>query len=522
MSQSNIIYRPEWTGGRYDAKSRSALYYNLIEGVSHFFKDDSAELMGALLAIPRNGQTTVEQLAADTNTAMESLVPFVEQLVRLGLLTHEPITEQGIAHYRRAMGEFNRSQMKAQVKTTQEKLPMAVTNSEMQYTERAGGVTSVMMELTYNCSEQCIHCYNIGATRNDDEVSHRADRKELQLDDYRRIIDQLYDEGLVKVCLSGGDPFSKPIAWDIIDYLYQKGIVFDIFTNGQRLQGKEERLAKYHPRLVGLSVYSGEASEHDYITRKPGSWQRTMDVARRLSELSVPMNLKCCVMRPNVKNYYRVADLAKELGAVAQFEISITDSVDGDHCASKYLRLQPEQLEIVLRDDNIPLYVGKEAPGYGGQPRPMNVNGCGAGCNSFCITPEGNLIPCCAFHAVFGNFKKESAKDILTKSEGLKQWNSLTLEQYKDCGRHDYCGYCNLCPGQNFSDNGDPTIASENNCCYMAKIRHDLAHRMMEGYDPLQGRTLQEALAALPDYAPQRIQREKHRDYSNQRLTVGG
>lgn len=26
-----------------------------------------------------------------------------------------------------------------------------------------------MFELTYNCSEKCIHCYNEGATRNDHE-----------------------------------------------------------------------------------------------------------------------------------------------------------------------------------------------------------------------------------------------------------------------------------------------------------------------------------------------------------------
>ena len=104
-------------------------------------------------------------------------------------------------------------------------------------------VTSVMFGLAYNCSEQCIHCYNPGATRNDKEVSHRGDREELNLDDYKRIVDDLYEHGLVKVCLSGGDPFSKPIVWDIMDYLYRKEIAFDVFTNGQRIVNKVERLA---------------------------------------------------------------------------------------------------------------------------------------------------------------------------------------------------------------------------------------------------------------------------------------
>lgn len=67
--------------------------------------------------------------------------------------------------------------------------------------------------------------------------------------------------------------------------------------------------------------------------------------------------------------------------------------------------MTPEQLKIVLRDENIPLYVGKEVPNYGGQSKIMDDNPCGAGYNSLCITPEGNVIPCCAFHTLFGNIK---------------------------------------------------------------------------------------------------------------------
>lgn len=79
-----------------------------------------------------------------------------------------------------------------------------------------------MLELTYRCSEKCIHCYNEGATRNDDEISTRGDREELTLDDYKRIIDELYDLGLVKVCLTGGDPFSKSFAWELIEYIIKE------------------------------------------------------------------------------------------------------------------------------------------------------------------------------------------------------------------------------------------------------------------------------------------------------------
>ena len=230
-----------------------------------------------------------------------------------------------------------------------------------------------MLELTYRCSEKCIHCYNPGAARNDEEHSHRASFDQMSLDDYKRVIDELYAEGLSRVCLTGGDPFSNKDVWDIIEYLYSKDIAITIYTNGLSIVDKVDRLSKYYPRVVGVSIYSGDSKEHDIITRIPGSWARSMAVVEKLSELAVPTNLKCCVMRPNLKHYYEVADLAKKYGAVPQFEVSVTDSVEGDLCVSKYLRLSPEQMKIVLRDENIPLYVGKEAPNYGGQKRAMDA-----------------------------------------------------------------------------------------------------------------------------------------------------
>ena len=519
MEKTNLYYRPIWTCGRYNDKAQAAIYYNLIAGMSYFFESYSAMVIGEILSVPRNGELNIEHIAPKLNIAMESLAPFFEQLEQMGIVSSILPTDEIIADYRKRVSEYNCQQEQTVERTTHEKLPYAISNAEQMYTEKVGGITSVMFELTYRCSEKCIHCYNEGATRNDDEVSTRGDREELALDDYKRIIDELYEQGLIKVCLTGGDPFSKSFAWELIDYLYNKGIAFDVFTNGQRIVNDVERLADYYPRLVGVSIYSGVAEVHDYITRIKGSWEKSMSVVRQLSALAVPMNIKCCVMRPNVKSYYLVADIAKQYGAVPQFEISLTDSIEGDRCVSKYLRMTPEQLEIVLRDDNIPLYVGKEAPNYGGQPKLMNQNPCGAGDNSLCITPEGNVIPCCAFHTLFGTLKELSISKIINESKELAYWRRLTLNDYDECGRYDYCAYCNLCPGNNYIEHGTPLKASEVNC-FVAKVRYELAKKMMDGCDPLNGKTLRERLKELPDYVPMKIKREISLDYSDMRLSI--
>lgn len=522
MGNTSLYYRPIWTCGRYHKETQSAIYYNLIAGMSYFFESYSAMVIGEILSVPRNGEFTLETIATKLNIALESLIPFFEQLEQMGIVSSVFPTPEIISDYRKRVSEYNRQQEQTVEKTTQEKLPYAVSNAERMYTEKVGGITSVMLELTYNCSEKCIHCYNEGATRNDSEKSTRGDRQELQWGDYKKLIDELYEQGLIKVCLTGGDPFSKSFAWDIIDYLYNKGIAFDVFTNGQRIVNEVERLANYYPRLVGVSIYSGLPEVHDYITRIHGSWERTMCVISQLSALAVPMNLKCCVMRPNVKSYYMVADIAKKYGAMPQFEAHLSDSIEGDKCVSKYLRMTPTELEIVLRDDNVPLYVGKEAPNYGGQEKLMMDNPCGAGDKSLCITPEGNVIPCCAFHMLFGNLKEQSLLEIINDSKERKYWLGLSLNDYEDCGRREYCAYCNLCPGNNFIEHGTPLKAGEVNC-FMAKARYGLAQKMMSGYDPLKGKPLRECLNKLPDFVPVKLQRENSlHDYSDTRLKVGG
>ena len=506
--EEQIYYRPVWTCGRFNAKKSVAIFYNLIDGMAYFFEGMSATVIGFILALPRNGCISISKLSDISNISENSIAPFMESLEEVGLLTSEKCTEKSVNEYRAKVKHCHTDSNSLISDITKEDSAIELNDAELAYKDKVGDVVGVMLELTYNCSEKCIHCYNIGATRNDEEISHRDIKDKLSLDDYIRIIDELYDEGVVKVCLSGGDPFSNKYVWKILDYLYNKNIAVDIFTNGQSVVGKEKLIADYFPRIVGLSLYSGIAIDHDNITRVSGSWNKTISVIDRLSALSVPMVLKCCVMLPNVKSYFTVSDIAKQYGIYVQYELNVTDSIDGDKCVSHYLRLIPELLEIVLRDPNTAMYVGQDVSNWGGMNIAMNENLCRAGYNTFCITPNGDLIPCCAFHLKFGNLKLQHLRDILTDNPILEKWQHLKMSDYEECGTHEYCSFCSLCAGINYSEHGTPTKAAENNC-YLARGRYNLAQKMrLEQYDPLMGKLLRERLKELPNISVGRLQRE--------------
>lgn len=492
------IFRPEWTCGRCNDTKRAAIMYNLITGISYYFDDFSSIVVGEILKAGRNEDIDISRIETSTGICKESLISFFGTLMQCGLLTDSIPTARGIMDYRQAVLSARKSERSWVDKSTNEKLPMEVSNAEQAYfsaVDDGKTICSCMFELTYRCSEMCIHCYNPGATRNSTEVSHRIDYDELSIEEYKRIIDDMYDNGLVKVCLSGGDPFSKEFVWELLDYLYLKGIAVDVFTNGQRIINEVKRLADYYPRLVGVSIYSGIAEDHDAITRIPGSWEKSMRVVRELHELSVPMNLKCCVMQPNLHSYYMVADIAKTYGAIPQFEINITESNDGDICA-KQLRLTEEQLQVVLRDNNLALYVGKEAPNYGGIKRDLSLCSCGAGGTGFCMSPNGDLRGCTAFTQVYGNLQKQSIGELFEVSSSLKEWRNAVVADYTECGKYDYCDYCNLCAGVNYTEHGDFRMPAETNC-YMAKCRFNLARRLMEHDEPLSREQFIEALQNL-------------------------
>ncbi|MCC8176479.1 MAG: radical SAM protein [Bacteroidales bacterium] len=453
------LYRPIWTCGRYNSEKRVVIFYNLIEGMSYFFEAESAAVVGAILSQKRNVPFTTNDIYVD-GVDKEDLYAFIEELLGLGLVTTEIYNDSQLRAYRETARQRRSVFLESERVRFHDEQLLEPHGAEFDYADAIEGIASVMLEMTYRCSEMCLHCYNPGATRNSQEHNSRGDRKELTLEDYKQVIDELYEQGLSKVCLSGGDPFSKDITWQLIDYLFEKEVAFDIFTNGISICEDVERLANYYPRLIGVSLYSDVAEVHDKITRVIGSHRKTKRFIASCYEFGIPMNIKCCIMRPNVATYFTVKNVAEKYGALAQFDINITDSVEGDKCASQLLRLSAEQMEIVLRDPDLPYYINEKD--LIERKEDLNSPLCSAGITSMCITPEGIIQPCCSFPLSFGNVTDGKVCKILSHSRLLEWWKQQRMRDCKECNTHEYCVLCQFCAGNNYVANGTPLKPSEN------------------------------------------------------------
>ena len=476
--------------------------YNLIEGKSFFFESHSANVIAEILSVKRNVALDIDAIAANTGIASDCIIEFIEgSLIGVGLITTRILPAEEINVIRQKMGTIMKTDASYYTfSNLKEEQIIGSQTAEMEYNKYMDAdtqVQSVIFELTYKCSAQCIHCYNIGATRNDNEQNCRGALKEMSIVDYKRVIDELYELGCYKVCLSGGDPFSKSIVWEIIEYLYEKEIAFDIFTNGLAITSNVERLINFYPRLVGISIYSAIPEVHDRITRIRGSLKRSLNVASQLSEYGVPLTFKCVVMKPNIKSYHLVKQLAIEYGAVCQLEANLCMGVDGDISMINHLRLSQEQLEILLRDKDISLYVGVDLPNEGKVPKPADAYPCGGGYLFYTIMPTGEMIVCTSLHYVLGNTSEQSISNILA-GEPLKRWRNTTIGNIDGCGNSPKCDYCNLCCGNNFSEHGMFTKPSSVNC-WMAEVRYNLMQKLKNGNDPLEGLSVAERLEKTDD-----------------------
>lgn len=479
LYQSIFLYRPEWTCGKYNAVSHTAIVYNLIEGQAYYFNEESAIVVGNLLLYQRNKAINLLTFKnnININIEVEEIIEFIKNLKNLGLITSHIYTEEEITNYRLEILNINKNNIlnfwdSSFINTSSDN---EFINAEDEYALSVKGWSNVVFEMTYRCSEKCIHCYNIGSTHYENDIDRRGDRNELTLEEFISVIDQLVEQGLFKVCITGGDPFSKSIIWEVLEYLYSKEIAVEIYTNGIAIVNQVDKLAKLYPRIIGMTLYSGEEEVHDKITRTKGSFKKTISTFHNLSNLAIPLQLKCCVFKTNIDTYRQVYELAKEFCAIPQIEINIRNSIDGNRYVSEHLRLNDEEYENLFADPYILPHIDSSSLDKITK-RDFNANACKSGINSCTLTPEGNIIPCPAFHLILGNVRENTIIEI-RNSELLKKWKHTKLSEYETCGTLPYCDFCSICAGENYADTGNALKASENKC-FMARKRYKYAQKI--------------------------------------------
>src|SRR5438309_4133814 len=126
------------------------------------------------------------------------------------------------------------------------------------------------LELTYACNLRCGFCYT-------DSPRHTLERTaELADDDWRRVVGDLIELGVIEAVVTGGEPLLRQaLALELLEMLNSAGIQVSLNTNGWFV---DAALARRFAALAALRVYvsiDGATPElHDRARGVPGRWRR--------------------------------------------------------------------------------------------------------------------------------------------------------------------------------------------------------------------------------------------------------
>jgi len=329
------------------------------------------------------------------NKIQKVLKNFVNNLQNKGLLTSEKLTKSYSCHFRK-------------IKTSPE-------------------LHSVIFEVTRDCNLNCRHCY----------VLNKNSRQELTLSQIKDMINEATDLGVWQWSLTGGEPFYRNDILKIIEFLTQKLIVTNVFTNGTLLSKSfisSLKMLRIHSIIISLDGEQGFHNENK-------TFKQSMKVIEDMLSVGLKVKVNITLTRNNKNELPHLCHHLKQLKT--PYEIgTIFPRGHGEKVQSlnlseqqfgklykKYSYATDFYLLDSLRTDNV---IDTNTP-------------CGVGNKIIFISFDGSVSLCPSltieddFSFFAGNVSEKSIKDIWEKSKTFKMYRDLNCSELLNCNVGSTC-----------------------------------------------------------------------------------
>lgn len=278
----------------------------------------------------------------------------------------------------------------------------------------ANTLYKVWIDLLVPCNLRCRHCYL------DFRKGEIMPREKL-ID----VVNQLAEHGTAEIILTGGEIFLRKDLLEIIGHVESRGFLFDLNTNGTWIdRAMADELCKFAIQAVQISIYGTNAAAHEAITRKPGTFERSVNAARMLVERGVRVRLACHIQRDNFAEAFEFPKFAQSIGATYEFETKLIPNRNGSLAPIGYGVTAEQQAEA---------YRAKLIK----QPKAGLL--CPAAVSKARISAAGDIYPCELIDTVVvGNVYDHQLAEIWTSA-----WRTNLRDQilnYKPAR----CGTCEL------------------------------------------------------------------------------
>jgi len=307
------------------------------------------------------------------------------------------------------------------------------------------------IELTPFCNMNCIHCY----------MQDYRTEKLLTADKVIRILDILYEQGILFVYFTGGEIFTFPGFIDVYLYAKKKGFIVELLTNITLLT--DEVLAvfeKYPPANISISVYGASEKTYSEMTRSQGNYARVIHNLQLLSDAGLHFEIKFIGTRKNASDFTAVEDIAKCFNVAFRHSFELFPTLEQSPTPMEYMLSAKEIVEI---EKSYPITCNRWANQCEKSPsiKDAPVFFCDIATSSFIIDCEGYMEPCNKLRTRKYSVLESPFSEIWESFASFKK--AVAPQDYK-CASCENRGLCIPCPAENLLSTGQYHTPAPHTC----------------------------------------------------------
>jgi PqqA peptide cyclase len=299
---------------------------------------------------------------------------------------------------------------------------------------------ALLAELTHRCPLACPYCSN--------PVNLERAAGELSEEDWRRVLAEAANLGVLQVHFSGGEPMARRDLLALIGAANGLGLYSNLITSGTLGGAREiEAFAAAGLKHVQLSFQDFTAENGDRIAGLEGAHARKRRFAGAVRAAGLPLTLNMVVHRQNLDGVPDMIEMALEVGA-RRIEIAHVQYYAWalrNRAALLPTRRQLDQatqaVEAARARLKGVLTIDYVVPDYHGV-RPKSCMS-GWGRQFLNVTPSGTAVPCHAAETLpniaFPSVRTSSLSDIWYRSDAFNRFRGTDwmAEPCRSCERRE-------------------------------------------------------------------------------------
>jgi len=281
---------------------------------------------------------------------------------------------------------------------------------------------SLLAEITHRCPLHCPYCSN--------PANLASSRDELQTGEWKRVLGEAAELGVLHVGFSGGEPLQRADLVELAAAARAAGLYSNLITSSLGLNRRRaEELKQAGLDSVQISFQSDQETLADRIAGASAHVKK-LEAAQMVREIGFPLTMNVVLHRGNIERLEQIISLAESLGA-ERLELANTQYYGWAFKNRAALLPTREQVESAtriagaakerLRGRMELLFVIPDY--YSDRPKPC-MNGWGN--RYLTVNPAGEVLPCPTAGEIkglrFDNVREKALGWIWAESEAFNRF----------------------------------------------------------------------------------------------------